>query len=115
MKLLFDENLSFRIVPKIADLYPGSAHVKDFGLITDDDTTIWTFAKDNGFTIVSKDEDFHHLSLLRGHPPRFILLKIGNSPTSTIVNLLRHSYDITRIFHESASESLLILPISLAP
>ncbi|MCZ6681001.1 MAG: DUF5615 family PIN-like protein, partial [Candidatus Poribacteria bacterium] len=35
MKLLCDENLSFRIIPKIADLYPASAHVKGFGLITD--------------------------------------------------------------------------------
>ena len=113
MKLLCDENLSFQSTSRIADLYPGSAHVKDFGLMTDDDTTIWTFAKENTFTIVSKDADFHQLSLLRGHPPRFIFLKIGNSTTSTIVGLLRDSYDIIRVFHASASESLLIPPISL--
>lgn len=110
MKLLLDENLSFRIIHQIEDLYPGSAHVKDFGLIRDDDAAIWSFAATHNFTIVSKDEDFHQLSLLCGHPPRFIFLKVGNCPTSTIVSLLRNSYNTVREFHNRQSESLLILP-----
>ncbi|MFN7658232.1 MAG: DUF5615 family PIN-like protein, partial [Dolichospermum sp.] len=89
MKLLLDENLSDRIVDKILDLYPDSQHVKTLGLINTDDAIIWEFAKINSFVIISKDSDFHQRSLLYGHPPKFIYLRIGNSPTSKIVQILR--------------------------
>ena len=89
MKLLLDENLSDRIVDKIIDLYPDSQHVKTLGLINTDDAIIWEFAKMNNFVIISKDSDFHQRSLLYGHPPKFIYLRIGNSPTSKIVQILR--------------------------
>ena len=57
MKLLLDENLSDRIVAKLADLFPDSTHVKTESLIQVEDSRIWEFAKENGFTIVSKDAD----------------------------------------------------------
>ena len=88
MKLLLDENLSDRIINKIIDLYPDSQHVKTLGLLNTDDSLIWEFAKFNGFVIVSKDSDFHQRSLLYSHPPKFIYLRIGNSPTSMIVEIL---------------------------
>ena len=78
MKLLFDENLSDRILPKIIGLYPDSVHVKTFGLTNTDDAEIWEYAKTNDFVIVSKDSDFHQRSLLYGHPPKFIYLRVGN-------------------------------------
>jgi len=34
VKLLFDQNLSSRLVARLADLYPGSAHVQSLGLDT---------------------------------------------------------------------------------
>ena len=89
MKLLLDENLSDRIIYKIGDLYPESEHVKALGLVHTDDALIWKYAKKNNFVIVSKDSDFHQRSLLYGHPPKFIYLRIGNSPTSKIVDILR--------------------------
>ncbi len=64
MKLLLDENLSDRIIPKITDLYPNSEHVKILGLTNTDDAIIWEYAKLNDFVIVSKDSDFHQRSLL---------------------------------------------------
>jgi predicted nuclease of predicted toxin-antitoxin system len=72
VKLLLDENLSDRIIPKILDLYPDSSHVKTLGLTNTDDLVIWEYAKANDFVIVSKDADFHQRSLLYGHPPKFI-------------------------------------------
>jgi len=33
MKLLFDQNLSFRLVRKLADVYPDCQHVRNIGLI----------------------------------------------------------------------------------
>ena len=43
----------------LADLYPGSAHVRDVALAPAPDRAIWAHARDHGFVIVSKDEDFH--------------------------------------------------------
>lgn len=74
MKLLFDQNLSPRLVRLLADLFPGSTHVRDVGLGEADDVTIWTYAGLHGYTIVSKDSDFQQRSLLNGAPPKFIWL-----------------------------------------
>ena len=109
MKLLLDENLSNRVVNRIIDLYPDSNHVKNLGLVSTDDALIWEYAKTNSFIIVSKDADFHQRSLVYGHPPKFIYLRIGNSPTSKIVDILRNNFNIICKFAESQIESILIL------
>jgi predicted nuclease of predicted toxin-antitoxin system len=109
VKLLLDENLSDRIIPRLIDLYPGSEHVKTLALTNTDDGVIWEYAKANSFTIVSKDSDFHQRSLLYGHPPKFIYLRIGNSPTSKIVQILRKNFDTISQFSDRKSESILVL------
>ncbi len=109
MKLLLDENLSDRIVNRIIDLYPDSEHVKALALTNTDDSIIWEYAKANEFVIISKDSDFHQRSLLYGHPPKFIYLRIGNSPTSKIVQILREKFDTIAQFGDRESESILVL------
>ncbi|ELS05008.1 hypothetical protein Xen7305DRAFT_00047460 [Xenococcus sp. PCC 7305] len=109
VKLLLDENLSDKIIPKIIDLFPNSVHVKTLGLTNTDDLIIWDYAKENDYVIISKDSDFHQRSILFGHPPKFIYLRIGNSPTSKIVNILRDNFDIVTQFNNSQSESILVL------
>jgi predicted nuclease of predicted toxin-antitoxin system len=109
MKLLLDENLSDRIIPRIVDLYPESAHVKALGLTNTDDSIIWEYAKSDNFVIVSKDSDFHQRSLLYGHPPKFIYLRVGNSPTTKITQILRGNIDIILRFENQEVESILIL------
>jgi predicted nuclease of predicted toxin-antitoxin system len=109
MKLLLDENLSDRIINKIIDLYPESQHVKTLGLINTDDVIIWEFAKVNNFVIISKDSDFHQRSLLYGHPPKFVFLRVGNSPTSKIVQILRDNFTTISQFYDSETESILVL------
>jgi predicted nuclease of predicted toxin-antitoxin system len=59
VRLLFDENLSSRLVRLLADLYPDSVHVRDIGLASADDIAVWEYAKQNALTVVSKDADFH--------------------------------------------------------
>jgi predicted nuclease of predicted toxin-antitoxin system len=109
VKLLLDENLSDRIIQRIIDLYPDSEHVKMLGLINTDDAVIWEYAKMNGFMIVSKDSDFHQRSLLYGHPPKFIYLRVGNCLTSKITQMLRDNLDTIVQFESSETESLLVL------
>lgn len=110
MKLLLDENLSDRIASLILDLYPDSAHVKALGFSNTDDVVIWEFAKENGFAIVSKDADFHQRSLVFGHPPKFVYLRVGNCPTVKITELLRANFVLLTAFDADANASILILP-----
>ncbi len=109
MKLLLDENLSHRILPRISDLYPDSSHVKERNLLKRDDEQIWNFAAENGFVILSKDSDFHQRSLLRGAPPKFIYLKLGNCSTRQIVEVLRNEYRVISDFGRKQTETMLIL------
>jgi predicted nuclease of predicted toxin-antitoxin system len=109
VKLLLDENLSDRIVPQILDLYPDSSHVKALGLLRTDDAIIWSFATEHGFTIVSKDSDFHQRSLVLGAPPKFIFLRVGNCPTSRITGLLRSEAVLVAAFIQDPTASILVL------
>lgn len=88
-KLLFDENLAPRLVSALADLYPGSVHVRNMGLGGSTDASVWEHAAAGGFLLVSKDEDFHRLSVLRGVPPKVVWIRLGNCSTSDIEQLLR--------------------------
>ncbi len=80
MKLLFDENLSFRLARELAYVYPESAHVRDVGLLGAEDRRIWEHAVEHGFILVSKDTDFYQRSLVHGSPPKVVWLRVGNVP-----------------------------------
>ena len=101
--------MSDGIVSLIADLFPGSAHIKSVGLQEADDSSVWDWAKRHEFTIVSKDTDFHQRAILFGHPPKFIWLRVGNCPTSLVTSLLRSRYEIIHEFIHSEAESVLVL------
>jgi predicted nuclease of predicted toxin-antitoxin system len=72
MKLLFDQNLSPKLVNPLADSFPGSSQVQSAGLDCADDDQVWEHARLNGFAIVTKDADCNNLSVLRGQPPKVI-------------------------------------------
>ncbi len=72
VKLLFDEDLSPRLVADLAHEFPDSLHVRDIGLERAMDEAVWDYARDNGLVIVWRDADFHQLSFLFGHPPKVI-------------------------------------------
>lgn len=109
MKLLFDENLSHKLSNRLCNLFPDSLHVRDIGMKATVDTTVWDYAKDNGFMIVSKDADMHDLSLLRGKPPKVVWLRLGNCSTQQVENLLRRDFEVIASFHKDDSLSLLAL------
>ena len=109
MKLLFDENLSYRLVGALSDIYPGSAHVRDAGLLGAADRLIWPYAGERGFLLVSKDNDFYQRSIVLGAPPKVIWLRVGNGPTREIAALLRNRYLIVRRFAEDPHTTFLTL------
>jgi len=110
VKLLLDENLSDRIVSQITDLFPESSHVKFLDLQHREDVDIWEFARQHGYSISSKDSDFHQRSLLLGHPPKTVFLRVGNCSTRQIVQLLRSNYQVLTAFDVDPTASIVILP-----
>jgi len=107
LKLLLDQNLSFRLLEKLEPVYPESTQVKFVDLDTAGDLNIWQFAKENSFTIVTKDSDFHEFSLLYGHPPKVIWLKCGNKPKWYILSLLINNQDKIKAFLTNEESSYL--------
>jgi len=89
LKLLFDQNLSRKLVSRLADIFPDSSHVQFHELTEADDTEIWEFAKVEKFCIVTQDADFAERSRLYGSPPKVIWLRCGNAPTSSVEAILR--------------------------
>jgi predicted nuclease of predicted toxin-antitoxin system len=88
LKLLFDQNISYKAVKKIEKTFPGSEQVKRLGLENYSDKEIWTFARDKEFSIVTFDSDFFDLNTLYGTPPKIIWIRMGNLLTIDLCNLL---------------------------
>lgn len=109
MKLLFDQNLSPRLVTETADLFPGSTHVQSLGLDRTFDAELWDFARDNGFTIVTKDVDFSDRSALFGHPPKVIWIRLGNCTTTEIVSAMRRHREHVEAFGKDAAVGVLAI------
>ena len=89
MMLLFDQNISFKVVKKIQEIFPGSKHVSDLRLEGVSDIIIWEFAKANNYCIVSFDFDFIDLSTLKGFSPKIIWLRTGNTFTDNLSAKIR--------------------------
>ena len=110
MKLLFDQNLSWRLPERLAALYPQSQHIREIDLTESEDIDIWEYAKSNGFVIVTKDKDFQQRSLLYGYPPKVVRLLVGNCTVQTIEALLRKHSAIIQKFISDKTKSYLSLP-----
>jgi predicted nuclease of predicted toxin-antitoxin system len=109
LKLLFDANLSPKLVGRLAQLFPDSVHVFDTGLARyTSDESIWEYARANGFTIVTADSDFLDLAGLRGAPPKVVQLENCNYRTAQVESLLRrHAIWIADL--EQSSRATLII------
>ncbi len=107
MKLLFDQNISPRLVDSLADIFPGSIHVINVKLDKAFDSELWNFAKDNDYIIVSKDADFAERSLLFGHPPFVLWIRRGNCSTNHIIEVLQENFDLIKTFFETKQSGLL--------
>lgn len=109
MKLLLDQNLSFRIIQIISRVFPSVSSLKEQGLHNASDKKIWDFARSENLIIVSKDSDFHQLSFLHGAPPKVIWVRRANCSTLAIAQLLIDNADEIKKFAEDAQAAFLIL------
>jgi predicted nuclease of predicted toxin-antitoxin system len=109
VKLLFDHHLSPSLVHRLADLFPGSEHVWNVNLHSVPDETVWLYAREHDFTVVSKDADFSEISMQLGYPPKLIWLQIKNWSTEQIEDLIRSRYPRIVELPNATERSILVL------
>jgi predicted nuclease of predicted toxin-antitoxin system len=105
VKLLFDQNISFRVISKIKLKFPEAKQVRELGIENYSDLEIWEFAKNKGYTIVTFDGDFYDLSNFKGFPPKIIWLRFGNTKTNSIANIINSRQSIINSFINTSEYS----------
>jgi predicted nuclease of predicted toxin-antitoxin system len=110
MKILVDNNLSPRLVWILDKFFTASKHVAQLNLdINTEDAEIWSYAKANGFAVLTKDNDFEAMSRLFGCPPKVIQLTCGNKPTLAIIQILDNNKEVIAEFMNDDENCLLFL------
>lgn len=109
MKLLFDHHLSPALVIRLADLFPESEHVWNVGLHDAPDETVWLYAREHGYTVVSKDADFPEISMKLGYPPKLIWLQVENVSTDEVEELIRARYPKIAALPGATDRAILVL------
>lgn len=107
--LLFDQNISPRLVLSLADLYPNSAHVSTIGMGSALDIEIWWYARNNDYMIVTKDADFSEFGVINGFPPKIIWIRRGNCSTQEIETILREYFPAISNLSEDDALGILTL------
>jgi len=107
VKLLFDQNLSHKLIGLLGDIFPESQHVRLLGLDRAGDRLVWEFAKNHEYTIVSLDADFAELAALYGYPPKVIWLRCGNQSTHVVYERIRSNVESIRAFGVDSEASCL--------
>jgi len=109
VKLLFDQNLSYKLAHRLADLFPDSNRVREVSLQEADDAVVWESANQHGFMIVSKDSDFHQRSFVFGFPPKLIWVQLGNCTTTEVEQVIRKNFDAIKAFYDDTRAAFLVL------
>lgn len=86
MKLLVDNQLPTALARYLSANGIESLHVLDIGMDAASDQTIWEHAKNSGWVIVTKDEDFAQLADKQSAiPPQVLWVRLGNCRKDTLL------------------------------
>jgi predicted nuclease of predicted toxin-antitoxin system len=89
MKLLLDANISWKLINSLSPVFGECTHVDLIGLaVPAKDIDIWNYALENGYIIITKDNDFLDLLELKGFPPKVVLIKTGNNGSKILTDLI---------------------------
>jgi len=114
VRLLLDENVSERLVRTLAPRFSASLHVRTLGRGGASDSDIWDLAVRESCVLVTRDEDFVSLSVVRGPPPKVIWLNVGNARTDAITRLMLGSADAIESFVAHPDSGFLALGLAEA-
>ena len=111
VRFLLDENLSERLVLSLAPRFAASLHVRQLGLGGTTDVRLWELAIAEQCVLITKDEDFVKLSVLRGPPPKVVWLNVGNAATAAITQVVLQNAAAIEAFAEHPELGFLALGI----
>ncbi len=99
MRVIIDQNISHRIIPKIVHLFDETAHVRTLGLINAPDVVIFRNAKQQKFdAILTLDEDFENIILQNAPPPKILWLRVRNCSTQHLAEIIKNNIDLINDF-----------------
>jgi len=98
VKLLFDQNISHRIIRLLEHDFLSCDQIRRLNLENKSDKEIWEFAGRNDYIVITFDADFYEFSNLYGHPPKIIWLRFGNNTTSGIAQVLIEKKELINDF-----------------
>ena len=93
MRLLFDQNISYRVVKQLKTIFPNVIGVRECGLFNTDDYQILEYARQNDYTVVTFDKDIPTIGSVKGFLPKIIWLRTGNLSNQGIVALFTDHSD----------------------
>lgn len=88
MRLLLDENISWRLVAYLRPHCAAVVHVRDLSLDSSPDTSIWRYVREHGYDVLTKDEDFLRLVLAECFPPRVVAVQNAQVPVARLAEFL---------------------------
>lgn len=109
MKLLFDQNISPKILKLLPPELSDCQQVRFVDLEDAADFTIFQYARTNNYAVVTFDADFVDLNALHGTPPKIIWLNTGNLTTSNISELIMRNIATLKAYLESETDDILEL------
>jgi predicted nuclease of predicted toxin-antitoxin system len=113
MRLLFDQNISFRVVKQLKTTFPEVTGVRESGLVNADDYEIWEYARQNNYTVVSFDKDIPDIGSVKGYPPKIVWLRTGNMSNQAILALfLDHAEQFAAFIANEKNGCLMVYPTS---
>jgi len=109
MKFLLDANVSWRLLSILEEHFGECNHVDNIPELEfpAKDAKIWQYAKDNGYTIITRDNDFNDIIAIKGFPPKIIWLRTGNCSRKYTADLLIRSKQAIESLYKSPKYGLL--------
>lgn len=109
MKLLLDQNFSYKLLKPLSKIYEEVVQIGRVGMGQTSDSMIWQHALSHKHTIVSFDAYFAEKNALTGYPIKVIWLKCQNTSTEHILHIFTDNYELIRQFHQDENRFCLEL------
>ena len=93
MRFLVDAQLPPALARFLASLGEEAIHVLDAGLLEADDGEIWTFALENDWVIITKDDDFQFRASVSKQHPRIVWVRVGNCSKRKLLEIFNKHWD----------------------
>ena len=109
MKLLFDQNISPKILKHLPPDLADCQQVRLVDLEDSADLAIFRYAGANHYAVVTFDSDFVDLNALYGVPPKIIWLNTGNLTTKNISELVVRNIETIKMYLAAQTDDILEL------